>query len=1191
LTSLTGILSYTQSGGSVLIANESGTGSDDRGVFEIVNPGSQFNHSGGSFTIVQGINSTTIPSVLIEPSTSSITSGSTITIGNGSTPTGATSQNIGIKSTVPLYNLTIAGVNNPVAKIYVSPLTVANNLIVGSGTTLDANNQNLTIGGNFTVDGSYVPTSNTTFFTNTVGAVISGATPLFNFFNFSKSGAGVLTVSKDFTVNRDLSVLAGTLATSSFAINLKRNALVDATITSSSGSGLTFNGSGQQQLTRSVNGTSSLGIISVNNSAGVVIPDGNGYTFGLTGGLRLQQGVFDIGGSLLNLATTALITPVSPFSATNMIQTNSSFTDQGVRKQFTAGSTADFTFPVGQLAYTPVIFNFSSPTFQTGGTAPTITVRPANETHPAIVDDDELPAGPGPEDFDDLQNALRYHWIINVDNAAATFRSTMTLQYDQSAVQVTAPRMESDYIPARILSDANPTGLINKFTVTDLDETLNTIVFNFSGVTDAGISGQYFAGVDLAIPDNVPVYRTTGSGNVNTAIYTPVVPGGGVPRGATVIVQTGHTLTLNALAGSVSFYETQIEAGATLTISTGSIGHRLGTISGTGNLRIEVNIGSSTPLPAAVYDDFFSCAGGGLIFAGTGTYDILGGITSLRNLTLEGTGTKNLPSNDVTICNNLTITTGGLTNTNSRTITVLNDVLLNGGTFTNNGGVLAVSRDVVQAGGIFNGGNGGAKTIGRDLTISAGTFTPGSGGTNIVTINRNMTVAGAATISTGTSGATGQRFRFAGSGVQTLTGDFTLTRAFNRLEISNGAGLVLAGNASIASELLLTTGNITPGVNTLLLGASSIATPAEGKATSFVNGKLFKALAAGTITPNSTNSFTFPIGSGARWRSGSVSVANGSSAATWDMQYFLGNADTQEASVTNMTPIGPVVRLASGEYWKVSDGSVTATGRTATLGLSWGIESDVSTSNVERQDLRVMQWVGAPTNQWQNRGGINFNAGNTQSRGTFNASSVISFSEQIVTLGSVDAQNPLPVTLVKFEGQLDGSVGILNWATASEINNDYFEVQRSSDGNEFVELGKVIGRGTTNLTSLYGFEDRTLLKGNNYYRLKQFDFDGKSSYSNVIILNYDGATPLSVFVYPNPTSSQNVNLELINPTTESVTIRILDMTGRASFFSTISAEELKSTIAIKAEDMKSGIYVVEVVQGTQRIVKRLVIQN
>jgi hypothetical protein len=764
----------------------------------------------------------------------------------------------------------------------------------------------------------------------------------------------------------------------------------------------------------------------------------------------------------------------------------------------------------------------------------------------------------------------------------------MTLQYNQASVLVTAPRTEADYIPARILSDSNPSNNINKFSTADLDEGTNTITFNFVGVTDAGISGQYFAGVDLAIPDNVPIYTTTTSGNVNDPIYTPAVPGGGAPRGATIEVATGHTLTLNTASGSVNLYETRINAGATVTIPNGSIGHRLGTLTGTGNLRLESN-GTSVSLPAAVYDDFFSCSGGGVIFAGTGSYEILGGVVTVRNLTLEGAGTKSLPNNNLTICNDLTITAGGLTNSNNRTITILNDMLLNAGTYTNNSGVLAITRDFVQTNGTFNGGAGGAKTIGRNLVVNGGTFSPGSGTTNTISIVGNMQVADAATISTGTAGTTGQRFRFNGTAGQLVTGNFSGTRAFNRLEIDNTAGLTLAGNVTVNSELLLTRGNIAPGSNTLLLTASAIATPAEGKANSFVNGKLYKALGAGGA-PTSANTFTFPIGDGSLWRSGSISVASGT-AATWDMQYFGLNADASEATVTNMTPVAPVVRLASSEYWKISDGSVTPTGRTAIIGLSWGIESDVNASAVERQDLRVVQWVGAPTNQWQNRGGTSFSGGNTQSRGTFTASSTISFSEQIVTLGSVDASNPLPVDLISFVGEHQNGFNKIDWKTASELNNDYFELERSATGETFSTITRISGRGTVNELSSYNFLDEEPMVGNNYYRLKQVDFDGKFEYSHIILVKNEGTGGVfNISVFPNPLSKGTLlNIRSIKDNELDAKVSVIDLTGRVLTSYTVGADNFVEKTVDTSSWSGAGIYIVEMTQGEKRIFRRVVV--
>jgi len=1181
LTSLTGSLVYTQSAGTVIIGNR-GVTANTRGMFEVLNSGSQFNHSGGSFTILRGNGSTTVPSLWLEPASSSITAASTITLGNGIL-TGTT----GIQSTAVLNNLTLSGLATSIIRLLISPLNVNGNVTVSSGNILDALGLDLTIGGNMVVDGTFTSGNNLTTFSNTGAAAISGTTPTLSFYNFTKTGGGTLTLGRGITVNRDLKADAGTLATTTSAIELKRHARIDATISSSGGFGLIFSGTAQQQLTRSGTGTGTLGIVTVNNSTGVIIPDGNGYDFLITNNLRLQAGVVDIGGSLLSLGVSAVITPVSDFSVTNMIQTNSSFTDKGVRKQFPTGSTTNFVFPVGQLYYTPV--TFSGGTTGASGT-PTITVRPSNRRHPAIVNDDGVGELPSPALFNDLDNVLQYYWIIGATNVANTFSSTMSLQYVQPLVTVVTPYTEADYIAARILADpaTNPTLLINKFTTAEVNEVTNVINFNFTGVTQDGIGGDYFAGVSVAIPDNLPIYTTTGSGNVNDPIYTPVVGGGGAPTGARVIVSTGHTLTLNL--NSINLYQTQINSGGTILIPTGSIGHSLGTLSGTGDLQINSDTPSAV-LPAAIYDTFFACAGGGLVFGGAGNYEVLGGINLLRNLTLTGSGSKTLANNDITICNNLTLNSGSFNNSNNRTIIIQNDFLLNAGTFSNNAGTLSITRDLTETLGTFNGGTGGLKTIGRNLTVNGGTFTPGSGTTNIIRVNGNMNVAGGATITTGTGGVTGQRFTFGGSANQLLTGTFTSTRAFNRLEINNSTGLTVAGNTTINNEMLLTSGLITPtGLNILLLESSAISTPTAGSASSFVNGKLFKVLANG-------ETFTFPIGKSTRWRSGSVNNITQIGSITWDMEYILGTATGAIASapaprsnpVSNFTSADPLVlRLATGEYWRISDGSVVANGWTARVGLSWGIESDVSAVLAQREAMKVMSWNGT---NWTNNGGQNFAPGgsHTQSRGTFESVSTLSFSENIVTLGSTEIANPLPVTLVSFTGKLDGSVASLTWKTASEINNDYFEVQRSTDGIEFVEIGRVNGNGTTNLTSAYFFEDRSLLKGNNYYRLKQFDFDGKSSYSNVIVLDYDGSTPLGVYMYPNPTTSQDINAELLNASNEVIAIRIIDMAGRVPFQSTVQGES--KIIHLKTDDLKPGLYVVEVTQGNQRVVRRLIIKE
>ena len=189
------------------------------------------------------------------------------------------------------------------------------------------------------------------------------------------------------------------------------------------------------------------------------------------------------------------------------------------------------------------------------------------------------------------------------------------------------------------------------------------------------------------------------------------------------------------------------------------------------------------------------------------------------------------------------------------------------------------------------------------------------------------------------------------------------------------------------------------------------------------------------------------------------------------------------------------------------------------------------------------------------------------------------------------AATPLPVTLVAFTGNLNGSVANLYWKTSSELNNDYFEIQRSSDGFEFLGIAKVKGKGTTNATTEYFSEDGSVTNGKNYYRLKQFDFDGESTYSKVIVLDFDGSAPIDINLYPNPTSSENINLEIINSTEGSASIKIFDLTGRVLYSANAEIKAKSVYQPIKSESLKPGVYAVEVIQGLQRVVKRLVINK
>jgi len=114
----------------------------------------------------------------------------------------------------------------------------------------------------------------------------------------------------------------------------------------------------------------------------------------------------------------------------------------------------------------------------------------------------------------------------------------------------------------------------------------------------------------------------------------------------------------------------------------------------------------------------------------------------------------------------------------------------------------------------------------------------------------------------------------------------------------------------------------------------------------------------------------------------------------------------------------------------------------------------------------------------------------------------------------------LPVEFLEFSARHSGQYNLLNWATASETNNEGFEIERSFDGRNFESIGFVKGNGTTTLQENYSFEDFDLsVYGLYYYRLKQVDFDGRFSYSEIEVVEVKRSKE-AVLITPNPMKDQ-----------------------------------------------------------------------
>jgi hypothetical protein len=170
---------------------------------------------------------------------------------------------------------------------------------------------------------------------------------------------------------------------------------------------------------------------------------------------------------------------------------------------------------------------------------------------------------------------------------------------------------------------------------------------------------------------------------------------------------------------------------------------------------------------------------------------------------------------------------------------------------------------------------------------------------------------------------------------------------------------------------------------------------------------------------------------------------------------------------------------------------------------------------------------------------------------------------------------PLPVSLLEFTAQaITNSEVRCKWVTAAEINNDYFVLERSKNGFDFQEVAIVDGAGNSNHLLSYTHTDLNPLSGISYYRLKQVDFDGRLTYSQIVSVTLlDEQNGFVLF--PNPTSGNcfmNWDSELGN-----VWIAIYDISGK--IVRQLASQNEKGVLEMDFTDLSSGFYFTEVITG------------
>ena len=593
--------------------------------------------------------------------------------------------------------------------------------------SLTSNNLNLSIGGNFINSGTYFFGTNTTLFNGGTQSVLG--TSVTNFYNLEVSPVTSLTTNlNSYTAFNNLIINSGILVLNNRLLTVLGHFTNNGTYNDDNTSGGITLGPGSSVL-QQISGSGSFGRLILNNIAGARLLS----SISLQNNLVLTAGILDINQHQLTLGFASNIIGNPGFSLNNMVLSDGVPSSSGVRKFFPVITTpTEFIFPIGVPGkYTPARYNINAI-----GTAGYINVNPINTNHPAVTN----PA-----------SVLKYYWQIESSGISA-FDGTLALKYISGDVQ----GVESDYVATRLLVPGTYWSKATPGSATDnVDELQQLINFYIPAGTN-NLSGDYTAGTDDAISDEVPTYISNRNGNwSDETIWTPVGSSPACPVGGPngFIVTVDHVVTIGNNFSSA--YRATINN--KLRILSPTFGHNLGLVDGTGTLYLE-----GPNLPAGNFNSFLDCSTGGTLeYGGAGNYTIVASqYNSIPNLFFTGSGTRTLPNKDLTICNRLVIDGPILDNTASNRALIIQGTMerYNTGAFRAGTGATAKvtfqgtsAQTIGGATGDFNGPNrlnnleinndagltlNGLVELGRNLLLTNGIITTTA--TNILYVNNTL---------------------------------------------------------------------------------------------------------------------------------------------------------------------------------------------------------------------------------------------------------------------------------------------------------------------------------------------------------------------------------------------------------------------------------------------------------------------
>lgn len=385
---------------------------------------------------------------------------------------------------------------------------------------------------------------------------------------------------------------------------------------------------------------------------------------------------------------------------------------------------------------------------------------------------------------------------------------------------------------------------------------------------------------------------------------------------------------------------------------------------------------------------------------------------------------------------------------------------------------------------------------------------------------------------------------FSGVGTRSISGNPV---PFNRFiaNLTNATDSIICNTeVRIHDETVFIRGRIYTGSNELVY--LNNATTREGSAASYVEG---------TCRKIGNQAFKFPVGKSGIYAPVAISAP---AQNTDEFTATYRDQSPDDAGYLHTTQDGTLSTVSQCEFWMVNREVGISV-----VSVSLSYENERSCGVSDPSQLRVTRWDGT---KWQNHGYLTHN-------GDFNAGMVTSglpiLNFSPFTLGSGTAINPLPIELLNFSAVAKGQQVEVEWNTLSEINNDYFTLERSADARDFEVIGVVSGAGNAQEISDYYFVDDAPLDGTSYYRLSQTDFNGiKESFP---VQSVDMGNINSGIIYPNPCSGL-FTIEFAGVEKERE-LNLYDLSGKLLW---VEKSDKKMVQVHLPDQLNPGVYLIEI---------------